>query len=393
LALALAAAVPSPASAEPAVALLPGNALATFDTTTPQTTTTVAISGLGANETVSGIDVRPADGLLYGVTATTSSAANSVLKTYRIDPVTGVATLIGATAAALAGAGDVATGLDFNPVVDRIRYVNTNDENARLTPTTGALAANDTDLTPAATSDIIATAYDRDVAGATLSTLFAIDRDSSRLALIGGVDGTPSPNGGVVTDFAGGLGFTLSPSSDGGFDVSATGTAVAALTPASDGVTRLYTIDLATGAATVLGRLGAGSAVRGLAILPTPPSAPPPAAPAPDKTAPNVLVSVSARAKLSARTIQRIKITFSSNEGCAVTARLRVGKKTIATGNVALASPNVGSLRLRTSARQRREISRLHRKRAPRRRATLALTFTDAAGNTRRMTRRMTLRR
>jgi hypothetical protein len=390
LALALAAAVPSPARAEPAVALLPGNALTTFDTTTPQTTTTVAISGLGTSETVSGIDVRPADGLLYGVTATTGSAANSVLKTYRIDPVTGVATLIGATAA-LAGAGDVATGVDFNPVVDRIRYVNTNDENARLNPTTGALAANDADLTP--TSDIIATAYDRNVAGATLSTLFAINRNTSRLALIGGVDGTPSPNGGVVTDFAGGLGFTLSPGSDGGFDVSAGGTAVAALTPASDGVTRLYTIDLATGAATVLGRLGAGSAVRGLAILPTPPSAPPPAAPAPDKTAPNVLVSVSARAKLSAGAIRRIKITFTCNEGCAVTARLRVGKKTIATGNAALTSPDVGSLRLRTSARQRREISRLHRKRVPRLRATLALTFTDAAGNTRRIARRMTLRR
>jgi hypothetical protein len=375
------------------VALLPGNALSTFDTTTPQATTTVAISGLGTNETVSGIDLRPADGLLYGVTATTGSVANSVLKTYRIDPVTGGATLIGATAAALLGAGDVATGLDFNPVADRIRYVNTNDENARLTPSTGALAANDADLTPTLTSDIIATAYDRNVAGATLSTLFAINRNTSRLALIGGVDGAPSANGGVVTDFAGGLGFTLSPGSDGGFDVSAGGTAAAALSPASDSVTRLYTIDLATGAATVRGRLGAGSAVRGLAILPTPPSAPPPAAPAPDKTAPNVLVSVSARAKLNASAIRRIKITFSCNEGCAVTARLQVGKKTIGTGDVALASPDAGSLRLRTSASQRRAISRLHRKRAPRRRATLALTFTDAAGNTRRITRRITLRR
>jgi hypothetical protein len=390
--LALAAAVPSPASAEPAVALLPGNALTTFDTTTPQTTTTVAISGLGTNETVSGIDVRPADGLLYGVTATTGSAANSVLKTYRIDPATGVATLIGATAAALAGAADIATGLDFNPVADRIRYVNANDENARLTPTTGALAANDTDLTPAATSDIIATAYDRNVPGATLSTLFAIDRADSRPALIGGVDGTPSANGGVVTDFVGGLGFTLSPGSDGGFDISAGGTAIAALTPASDGVTRLYTIDLGTGAATVLGRLGAGSAVRGLAILPTPPSAPPPAAPAPDRTAPTVLVSVSGRASLSAGAIRRIKITFSCNEGCTAAARLQVGRKTIASGNASLASADVGTLRLRTSATQRRAIKRLHR-RGARRRASLALTFTDAAGNTRRITRRMTLRR
>ena len=137
-----------------------------------------------------------------------------------------MATLVGQTAAALAGAADVPTGYDFNPVVDRIRYVNTNDENARLVPDTGALAGNDTDLTPAATSTIIAEAYDRNQAGATATTLYAIDRNDSQLSIQGGINGTPSPNGGVITDLAP-LGFNLSAASDAGFDISVTGVAYA----------------------------------------------------------------------------------------------------------------------------------------------------------------------
>jgi Domain of unknown function (DUF4394) len=391
LALALAAAVPAPASAEPAVALLTGNTLISFDTATPQTTTTVPVTGLGVNEALGGIDVRPADSLLYGVTATTGSASNSVLRTYRIDPTTGAATLMGATASGVAGAADVPGGLDFNPVADRIRYVNTNDESLRLVPVTGALAANDTDLTPF-TVEIIGAAYDRSVAGAAASTLYAINRNTSRLAMIGGVDGTPSANGGVVTDIGSGLGFTISSISDGGFDISPAGAAVAALTPAADGITRLYTIDLATGVATAVGRLGLGTAVRGLAVLPSP-APPPPAAPALDRTAPNVLVSVPGRARLTAKAIRKIRIAFSCTEACTATGRLRVGKKTIAAGTAALGSADVGSLTLSTTAAQRRAIKRLHRRGAKRRRASLVLTFSDAAGNARQVTRRLTLRR
>ena len=69
--------------------------------------------------------------------------------------------------AALAGAADVPTGLDINPrASDRIRYVNTNDENARLNQDSGALAGNDTDLTHAITTTIIGAAYDVNLDGA-----------------------------------------------------------------------------------------------------------------------------------------------------------------------------------------------------------------------------------
>jgi hypothetical protein len=394
--MALLAATPALARAARAVGVIAPNTLITFDTASPGTGTFLPISGLGANQTVRGIDVRPADGQLYAVTATTASAANSVLSTYRVDPGTGAATFVGATAAALAGAADVPTGWDFNPVVDRIRYVNTNDENARINPNNGALAANDTDLTPAATSTIVAAAYDRNQAGATATTLFAIDRNDSQLALQGGVDGTPSPNGGVITDI-GALGFSLSASADAGFDIAASGTAYAALTNAADNLTRLYTVNLATGAATAVGLIGSGaSEVRSLTILPEPPVPPappptPPPLPPPDLRPPIVLAVAPQSARLASVSRRRVVIQFSCNEACTATATLRFRGTVLARGSVTLSEANVGRIRLRTTAAQRRAISRLQRSRTRRRAARLTLTFTDRAGNRRTLTRRLTL--
>lgn len=237
-----------------------------FDSESPGTVETVAITGLGANQTLRGIDFRPATGELYGVAATTASAANSIAFTYVINPVTGAATPVGQTAAALAGFADVPGGFDFNPTVDRIRVVNTNDENFRVNPVNGTLAGNDTDLTPAATSDIIAEAYDRNFSGGSGTTLFGINRADSSLVIQGGINGAPSPNGGVITSL-GPLGFALNATNDGGFDIASdTGTAYAALTSGADNLTRLYTIDLATGAATAVGLIGNGATgVRSLA--------------------------------------------------------------------------------------------------------------------------------
>ena len=399
-ALALLAAAPVAARAVRAVGVIAPNTLIAFDTASPGTVTFHLITGLGANETVRGIDVRPADGQLYAVTASTGSVANSVLSTYRVDPGTGVATLVGATAAALAGAADVPTGWDFNPAADRIRYVSTNDENARINPDNGALAANDTDLTPPATSTIVAAAYDRNQAGATATTLFAINRTASQLALQGGADGTPSPNGGVITSI-GALGFSLGASADAGFDIAPTGTAYAAMTSGADNLTRLFTINLATGAATAVGLIGSGaSEVRSLSILPepqappTPPPAPPPTPPAPappDIRPPIVLAVAPQSARLASVSRQRVAIQFSCNEACAARATLRLGRTVLARASATLSEANVGRLRLRTTAAQRRAIQRLQRSRTRRRAATLTLTFTDPAGNRRTLTRRLTL--
>ena len=266
-------------------AIRPGNELVRFASTDPTAVTTIGtVTGLGSNQTIRGIDFRPRTGRLYATAVTTASAANSTLYTYTLNPETAAATLVGQTAAALAGGADVPSGYDFNPTIDRIRYVNANDENARLNPPNGAQAANDADLTPAATSTVIAAAYDRNFdrqrvppppAAPTnnpiLTTLYVIDRNDSQLALQGGLNGSPSPDGGIVTDI-GSLGFTLNQTNDGGFDIVpgiAGQRAFAALTDSADNLTRLYTINLATGAATPVGLVGNGmTSVYGIAVAP-----------------------------------------------------------------------------------------------------------------------------
>jgi hypothetical protein len=77
------------------------------------------------------------------------------------------------------------------------------------------------------------------------------------------VDGT-SPNGGALTNINP-LGVNVS--GDVGFDIDAGGTAFAALTVG--GLSQLYTINLATGAATLVGSIGDGNlSIGGLAALP-----------------------------------------------------------------------------------------------------------------------------
>ena len=174
------------------------------------------------------------------------------------------------------------------------------------------------------------------------------------------------------------------------------GTAYAALTSSADAMARLYTINLTNGAATAVGPIGGGvSEVRSLTILPEPPPPPPPPpppSPPADVNAPIVLVSAVRTARLGGLSRSRLTIAFSCNEACTAAATVRIGRRALARGSASLGEPNVGRLRLRTTAAQRRTIQRPRGSRA-RRQARLTLTFTDPAGNRRTVTRRLTLRR
>ncbi len=88
------------------------------------------------------IDIRPANGVLYGL-ATPDSITTQV-RLYSINQITGVATAVGPAVNVAMASGF--WGMSFNAVVDRVRVVNTANANARLHPDTGALAANDTPL-------------------------------------------------------------------------------------------------------------------------------------------------------------------------------------------------------------------------------------------------------
>jgi hypothetical protein len=258
-----------PAGAEPLIALdANGTVLRHFDSAVPGSiTATVAVTGLQPGETLVGIDERARSGALFALGRI--AGASDTLRLYRLDPYTGATVLVGVAPVLATPGADY--GVDFNPAVDRVRVVNSGDENLRVNPNNGARSdapTNDSDLSPAA-QQLVAAAYDRNVDGTSLSTLFAVARATSRLVRIGGVDGAPSPNLGQVTSVGSGLGFALDAGRDAGLDIAPSG--VAYLGATSSNITRLFTVDLATGAALSLGTIGDGStAIRSLAAL-TPP--------------------------------------------------------------------------------------------------------------------------
>ncbi len=224
----------------------------------------VGIAGLQTGETVEGLDFRPATGELF--------CLGSTSRVYRIDTSTGAATQVGSGAftPALSGAS---FGFDFNPVVDRIRTVSDAGQNLRLNPNTGAVAGTDTNLAYAAgdpgagsTPRVVAEAYVQNFAGATSTTLYAIDSARDVLVTQGNVNGTPNnPNGGMLFS-VGALGIDAQDAA--GFDVTPFGGAFAALTPAGASAASLYTLNVSTGAATLVGAIGTMSPLRALAFEP-----------------------------------------------------------------------------------------------------------------------------
>jgi len=228
------------------LALASGSVLLSFDAATPGTVATKPITGLQAGEAIVGFDVRPATGQLIGI-----GLAGTTGRVYAIDATSGAATQIGTTPFAVDRTAPL-WSVDFNPTVDRIRLVNDLGDSYRVNPLNGALAFTDSDVAPAIPA---AVAYDRNVATATATTLFAIDTGANTLNLIGGPDGTPSPNLGVTTP-RGPLN-VVTDSDEAGFDISPMGEGVAALSVGN--TTGLYSIDLASGYARLLGPLGAGT--------------------------------------------------------------------------------------------------------------------------------------
>src|SRR5262249_44912312 len=145
-----------------------------------------------------------------------------------------------------------------------IRVVNVNDENFRINPNNGSLAGDDPNLNPAG-NQIVAEAYDRnfDRANATTipTTLYGISRATSSLVVQGGINGAGPgrANGGMISPI-GSPGVTLNATADAGFDITTgpgLGRAFAALTVGSS--TGLYTINLSTGQATLVGAIGNGA--------------------------------------------------------------------------------------------------------------------------------------
>ncbi|WP_345950615.1 DUF4394 domain-containing protein [Mucilaginibacter sp. PAMB04274] len=189
-----------------------------------------AITGLQANETILGIDFRPANGQLY--------ALGSTSRLYTVNASSGVATAVGATPFSTALSG-TSFGFDFNPTVDRIRVVSNTGQNLRLNPNDGTVVAVDGALTPASSS-ISGAAYTNNFAGAATTVLYDINAQTGKLYR------QEPPNDGTLVE-VGSLNINIDAAN--GFDIGGASNTAYALFTVS-GVTRLYAVNLQTGAVT-----------------------------------------------------------------------------------------------------------------------------------------------
>ncbi|HSH39385.1 MAG TPA: DUF4394 domain-containing protein [Chthoniobacterales bacterium] len=255
-----------PAHAETLVALVSPNRLVTFDHAAPQAiTSAVIVTGLAPDESLLGIDFRPRTGALYGL--------GSGSHLYVIDPNTGSATRVGPPGGFTLNFGPQRSdppsfGFDFDPVSDSIRIVSNTGQNILLDADDGTVLAVDSIPTYAPGDrayqpsspfvDPEAIAYTNSFPGAQSTLLYDIDVQFGALLT------QDPPEGTNAVRTVGYLGFAGQKSSGvrgrAGFDISGrSGTAYAALLTSESH--QLCTIDLSTGGATVLGRIGAPETV------------------------------------------------------------------------------------------------------------------------------------
>ena len=226
-----------------------------FDSGAPGTLlSSTNLSGLSATESVLGIDRRPANATIYALTA---DGASRFVRT--LDPATGV---LGAPFLLSAGPVDLTVpftdldtaqgvGIDFNPTADRLRVVTGGGKNVRVNPSTG-LVISDTALNPG-TPQIVAAAYTNNFLGSGGTTLYDYNFATNALMI------QNPPNNGTLTTVGTNTGIVAVNASNVGFDVlsfGSPGTTNIALLLANNS---LYTVDLTTGTATLVGIVGDGS--------------------------------------------------------------------------------------------------------------------------------------
>lgn len=222
----------APAHADAVVALIGGKSLATIDPDSLKVTAKVDVSGA---ENLVGIDVRPMDGMLYGVTA-----AGDIVT---IDPASGKATKKSTLSEKIASGAKVT--VDFNPMADRLRIltdggvslrVNVDDGKATVD---GSLKYAETDMHKGEKPNIVAGAYTNSVNGKKAEKTELFDVDATIPALVK----QAPPNDGVLSAI-GKIG--VKPSGPVAFEIAgqADGSNAAWLMTGGE----LYSVDLKTGA-------------------------------------------------------------------------------------------------------------------------------------------------
>jgi hypothetical protein len=270
------------------VALTSAGELLRFRENALGTTGSSTVSGLAAGETLCGIDFRPSTGQLYGFGIDDATQTGTL---YVLDPRSASATVVGSassvafvdsTGAPVAFADEsTGCGMNFNPATDRVRIVSQGSITFQINPSTGAPvdgSSTDAGTNPDGQTNIggtpanaTKTSYTNSFGGAAQTTQYALDAMQDRLVfytlpnngtqvVVGGIT-----IGGVPLDFDGVAAFeipsTVTTASSNTAVASGTGYAVLR----EGGDQKLYTIDLTTGAATLVGATAVDTIV-GIAV-------------------------------------------------------------------------------------------------------------------------------
>jgi hypothetical protein len=238
------------------------------------------VSGLGAGERLVGIDYRVARGVMYALSADTAGRA----RLYTVNPANGVLTAVGSAPSAQPLSGRQ-FGFDFNPAADRIRVVSDSGQNLRLHPDTGAAVDGDAtadglqpdgplryardDVNAGRAPMVAAAGYTYNKQNEKITTNYAIDLSLGALVMQGSIEGASpavSPNTGLLTT-VGTLG--LGKITDAAFDIDDLSNApFVAVRTERVPRTQLHLLDLRTGRATLIGTVGDGAPLLGLAVEP-----------------------------------------------------------------------------------------------------------------------------
>ena len=224
------------------VGLTSANEIARFDSANIAGATRVAITGLAAGDRFVGIDLRPGDNKIYGI-----SLSNKI---YTVNELTGATTLVATLGTNIINPA-LGYGLDFNPVADfsgatSFRVVSSAGDNYAVNANTGAV----TTATSIA-AGFSGVAYTNSVpnpSGPPASTaLYYIDSTNDTLSVA-----TTGFNNPTIT-LVGSLGVDALRAN--GFEITGAGQAFAALNvdAGTSLTTGIYGISLSTGAASLLG--------------------------------------------------------------------------------------------------------------------------------------------
>ncbi len=238
------------------VALTANNTLVFFNSGSPEDTDSLGVTGVDG--TLLGMDFRPANGKLYAL------SSSNIL--YTLDIGSGAATQVSVLSSDFTGRAR--SGIDFNPVADRLRITGSNGQNFRVNVDTGAVTEDGTlayvagDTNEKLTPSITASAYTSSIAGATTTFLYDIDANLNILTLQ-----NPPNDGGLQTLGTLGVDFEAV----GGFDIftDALGTNTAYTLSGE----KLYMLELEKGSATLRGNVKGGP-FQGLAVIPSTMTAP-----------------------------------------------------------------------------------------------------------------------